>query len=338
MKNKEIYEKDVGKKIILYLLQDFQTQTSLTKLIFPKYTQQKVHPAIEYYFAKLKNLWGPPKQINSVPTVRKGNVVPYKKIIKVDRMNLTKFIQQFTNYNFLERTIYILETLCYPREIRKSIFNEKYFQKNNNDPALMFKSWIIHEFILEFVSQLTSKKSKEEKQNNRTSVIDFDKHLKNMKSSEDLSRDIFLVTAEGYGILGYPGYVGRFYDEEFFFDLIEGFEDALLLKALKSLFGEQVMFLEHMIEKSKVLSKIPKKKSEESIEYMMGEGVDDNSETRSPEEWEEELKITNRIIKIIEKMIKDLEGEFYGPLITSSSFIPPAEQLDGEGKLIIPKI
>jgi len=244
MEPKEIINSERGRKIIFYLLEDFHTKTDLTRKVFPhsKYpnSQNKNHPSINNWFNLLRGKYEFKKDaIKSKPVKRKGDNKEYIKTNSGYRLRIKDFLKEFTSFNFDERTLKILETLCYPRNIRKRIFNENDFNNDYNLENLFF-NFMQNYFIVDYLMELIEpeKKDSEGNRDERLSVVNFDKEINKERTPEELSRAIFNRITLGSSILSHSSYFSAFMDKKFIFNLIKGFKSKFLLKTIESkLFG-----------------------------------------------------------------------------------------------------
>ncbi len=227
---------DTGNLVLFHLLKDFQTQTSLTKLIFPKYKKQKVHPNIQFNFRLIKSLCEI-KMIDSHETVRKGNINPYVIKVKGYRIRIQDYVCKYIKFKFSNRTFKILETLCYPRTMRKMLFRENRFEFFERDIEKVFMEFIIHDFVLTHLEKMIEPIAKDWASGQtfqRGSVIKFGKKINRERTPEDLSRAIFLIKSSCNPSLEYSSMLEPFLDEDFIFDLIKNSNNFLFAKSVEN--------------------------------------------------------------------------------------------------------
>ncbi|MBU4308327.1 MAG: hypothetical protein KJ566_00840 [Nanoarchaeota archaeon] len=364
-----VHNTGLGNKIIFHLLQDYQTQTSLTNLIYPKYTQQKVHPNIQYYFSIFKGAGVlEEKEIYSSSTIRKGNSQPYKIKVKGYRLKIKEFIQKYTYFKFSNRSLKILETLFYPKNIRNLAFNEKSFNKKEGNLLSIFFEFVAYYFILDYIPKLIKQELKdfEGNRDERSSVVKFDKKINRERTPEELSKSIFLRISAGTPLLGYSSYFYVFVEEKFILDLIMGFNNSILVRGIENELKNLCIRQEHDIEMSlqeEITHKgYKQKKSNKKYDpdsALGWVGVFDKMRSdkffkllqkfkkrklKNPR-WETSFKhlertnqLYDKVRNIEEKIKQKIEDGFY--FVEDISFTPKAKQKEEKGynKLIIPKI
>lgn len=304
----------IGEKVIFYLLRDFQTQTSLTKIIKPEYNKQKVHPTIQFYFSMFKDSCEI-KEIESSQTIRKGDSIPYKKKLPGFRMKVSEYLKHYTSINLSQRSLKIIETLCYPKAMRNNIFDEKFFEEFRNIERvfsqyfsdIFFSSWS------RVVSKLIRPINIEGRGRNfwRNSIVDFDKKINKNRTAEELSRVIFNRITCGTPNLASSQYAEAFYDEDFCFELLEGMNNLLLIRDIE----ERIMFARN----------------------DLFQRMEDRSKKRAKEDIRD-YETSERLYKRIEQLVnKQEKPEVF---ISNEDFIPKQNQREVEYpyKSILPEI
>jgi len=118
-------------KLIFYLLQDYQSQTTLTDKIYPNYRKKykrKIHRNIELWFSVVKKLCEKKEEaLLSKSKVRKGEVKPYQIKITGYKLNVKEYLNNFGIINLNNKEIQIIINNFNNKELRKEILDKVKF-------------------------------------------------------------------------------------------------------------------------------------------------------------------------------------------------------------------